>query len=118
MSLSWPPMIALHAAIADAFAADQDVKSYLITGQDAEKASVQYIMDGKQSMTVFKDVRTLVQTAVDATLDLLKGQAPAARFTYNNGAIDVPGLQSPVIAVDKSNAKAVLVDSGYYKTLT
>jgi putative multiple sugar transport system substrate-binding protein len=59
-------------AIADAFAADKDVKSYLITGQDAEEASVQYIMDGKQSMTVFKDVRTLVQTAVDATVNLLK----------------------------------------------
>ena len=44
-------------AIADAFAADSDVTDYIITGQDAEKASVQYIIDGKQSMTVFKDVR-------------------------------------------------------------
>jgi ABC-type sugar transport system ATPase subunit len=102
-------------SIADAFAADPDVKSYVITGQDAEEASVQYIMDGKQSMTVFKDVRTLVQIAVDATLALLKGQAPEAKVTYNNGTIDVPGLQSAVISVDKSNAKAVLIDSGYYK---
>jgi ABC-type xylose transport system substrate-binding protein len=49
-------------AIADAFAADGDVTSFVVTGQDAEKASVQYIIDGKQSMTVFKDVRTLVAT--------------------------------------------------------
>ena len=41
-------------AIADAFAADTDVTSYYVTGQDAEKASVQYIVDGKQSMTVWK----------------------------------------------------------------
>jgi ABC-type sugar transport system ATPase subunit len=102
-------------AISDAFAADQDVKSYWITGQDAEEASVQYIMDGKQSMTVFKDVRTLVQTAIDATLALLKGQIPAAKDTFNNGLIDVPVLQSPVSSVDQSNAKAVLIDSGYYK---
>ena len=47
-------------AIADAFAADKDVSSYIVTGQDAEEASIQYIIDGKQSMTVFKDVRTLV----------------------------------------------------------
>ena len=79
-------------AIADAFAADKDVKSYLITGQDAEEASAQYIMDGKQSMTVFKDVRTLVQTTVDATVALLKGQAPATNGTYNNGTMDVPAL--------------------------
>jgi ABC-type sugar transport system ATPase subunit len=102
-------------AIADAFAADKDVKSYMITGQDAEEASVQYIIDGKQSMTVFKDVRTLVQAAVDAAVALLKGQAPAANGSYNNGAMDIPALQSPVISVDKANVKATLIDSGYYK---
>ena len=101
-------------SIADTFAADKDVTSYLVTGQDAEKASVQYIIDGKQSMTVFKDVRTLVQTAIDASVALLKGQAPAAKGTYNNGTIDVPALQSPVVTVDKSNVKAALIDSGYY----
>jgi ABC-type xylose transport system substrate-binding protein len=76
-------------AIGDVFAADKDVKSYLITGQDAEEASVPYIMDGKQSMTVFKDVRTLVQTVVDATVALLKGQAPAV-----NGTIITAGWMS------------------------
>ncbi len=102
-------------AIADVFAADKDVKSYVITGQDAEEASAQYIMDGKQSMTVFKDVRVLVQSAIDAAVTLLKGQTPAASGTYNNGAMDVPTYQSPVVSVDKANAKAVLLDSGYYK---
>ena len=57
-------------AIADAFAADTDVTSYVVTGQDAEKASVQYIIDGKQSMTVLKDVRTLVGDAIAAASDL------------------------------------------------
>ena len=84
-------------AIADVFAADKDVKSYVITGQDAEEASVEYILDGKQSMTVFKDVRILVQAAVDAALALLKGQAPQPTAAYNNGTIDVPALQAPVI---------------------
>jgi len=41
-------------AIADAFGADAAVTSYVITGQDVEKASVQYIIDGKQNMSVFK----------------------------------------------------------------
>ncbi len=102
-------------AIGDVFAADPDVKSYVITGMDAEEASLPYILEGKQSMTVFKDVRTLVQAAVDAAVALLKGQAPATNGVFNNGAMDVPALQSPVIAVDQTNAKAMLVDSGYYK---
>jgi putative multiple sugar transport system substrate-binding protein len=102
-------------AIADAFAADKDVKSYYVTGQDAEKASVQYIIDGKQSMTVFKDVRMLVDDAIKAAVALLEGKAPEAKGSYNNGKIDVPAIQSPVITVDKSNVKSVLIDSGYYQ---
>ncbi len=101
-------------AIADAFAADKDVTSFLVTGQDAEKASVQYIIDGKQSMTVFKDVRTLVQDAINAAIALLEGKAPAAKGAYNNGKVDVAAIQSPVVTVDKLNVVAVLIDSGYY----
>ena len=102
-------------AIADAFAADKDVTSYLVTGQDAEKASVQYIIDGKQGMTVFKDVRTLVQDAINASVALLEGKTPEAKGAYNNGKVDVPAIQSPVISVDKENVKAALIDSGYYQ---
>ena len=102
-------------AIADAFAADKDVKSYVVTGQDAEKASVQYIIDGKQSMTVFKDVRTLVDDAINAVVTFLKGQTPTSTTTYNNGKIDVPANPSVVITVDKSNVKSALIDSGYYQ---
>lgn len=103
-------------AIADTFAADKDVKSFVITGQDAAPASVQYIIDGKQSMTVFKDVRTLVTDAINASVALLENKTPAAKGSYNNGKIDVSAIQSPVISVDKANVKAALFDSGYYKT--
>ena len=99
-------------AIADTFAADADVSSYVITGQDAEEASVQYIIDGKQSMTVLKDVRTLVADAIAAAIDYLNGQTPPATTTYNNGAIDVPASPSKVITVDQSNVVAAIIDSG------
>jgi putative multiple sugar transport system substrate-binding protein len=102
-------------AIADAFAADKDVTSYVVTGQDAEKASVQYIIDGKQSMTVFKDVRTLVSDAIKAAVALLEDKAPDSKGSYNNGKADIPAIQSPVVTVDKANVKAALIDSGYYK---
>jgi putative multiple sugar transport system substrate-binding protein len=101
-------------AIADAFAADADVTSYVVTGQDAEKASVQYIIDGKQSMTVLKDVRTLVGDAINAAVAYLTGATPPQTNTYNNGAIDVPAKPSEVIAVDKDNVKAAIIDSGYW----
>jgi putative multiple sugar transport system substrate-binding protein len=101
-------------AIADAFAADRDVDTYFVTGQDAEKASVQYVIDGKQSMTVFKDVRTLVADAINAAVALLSNQAPVSKGAYNNGKVDVPAIQSAVVTVDKANVKSALIDSGYY----
>ena len=101
-------------AIADAFAADTDVTKYYVTGQDAEKASVQYIIDGKQSMTVLKDVRTLVADAIAAAVAFLDGKTPEQTHTYNNNVIEVPAKPSAVVTVTKDNVKAAIVDSGYY----
>jgi len=101
-------------AIADAFGADKDVSKYYVTGQDAEIASVQYIIDGKQSMTVLKDVRTLVSDAIKAAVAFLEGKTPEKTTTYNNGVIDVPAKPSAVVSVDQSNVIAAIIDSGYY----
>jgi putative multiple sugar transport system substrate-binding protein len=101
-------------AIADAFAADADVTSYIVTGQDAEVASVQYIIDDKQSMTVLKDVRTLVGDAINAAVAFLEGNTPPETNTYNNGTIDVPAKPSEVISVDKENVVEAVIDSGYW----
>src|SRR5215216_2901535 len=72
-------------AIADAFTVDKDVTGYVVTGQDAEVASIQYIIDGKQSMTVLKDVRTLVADAISAAVAYLTGSTPPQTNVYNNG---------------------------------
>lgn len=101
-------------SIADVFAADPDVTSYVITGQDAEKASVQYIIDGKQSMTVFKDVRTLVKDSIAMAVSVLEGKTPETTGSYNNNVKDVPAKQTEVIVVDKENVQEALIDSGYY----
>ena len=102
-------------SIADVFATDSDVSDYIITGQDSELASVQYIIDGKQSMTVFKDTRTLAADSVDMALAILKGETPETDTTYNNEKKDVPAKQTDIVVVTKDNVKAELIDSGYYE---
>jgi len=101
-------------AIADEFARDRAVTRFFITGQDAEKASVQYIIDGRQSMTVFKDVRTLVRDAVRMATDVLAGRTPVTTGFYDNGRKQVPAQQTAVIVVDRANVRSALIDSGYY----
>ncbi|RDU36028.1 sugar ABC transporter substrate-binding protein [Neobacillus piezotolerans] len=102
-------------SIADVFATDNEITSFTVTGQDAEKASIQYILDSKQSMTVFKDVRTLVKDAMGMAVNLLDKKDPETTGSYNNGSIDVKAKQTDVIVVDKENVKAELIDSDYYK---
>ena len=101
-------------SIADVFASDKDVTSYVVTGQDSEKASVQYIIDGKQSMTVFKDTRTLAADSVAMAVDILGGKTPATDTTYNNEKIDVPAKQTSIVVVTQDNVMQALIESGYY----
>ncbi|HCT89958.1 MAG TPA: sugar ABC transporter substrate-binding protein [Lachnospiraceae bacterium] len=101
-------------SIADVFAIDPDVTSYVITGQDAESASIQYIIDGKQSMTVLKDTRLLSQAAVDmATQILTDGQADT-NAVYDNGAAEIPMYQMEVLSVTKDTMQEYIFDSEYY----
>lgn len=102
-------------SIADAFAADKAITSYVITGQDAAQASIQYIIDGKQSMTIFKDVRTEVKDAIGTAVDILEGKTPTTNSTSPNGSKDVPTKQTDIASVDKDNVQKVLIDSNYYK---
>ncbi|MDN5709136.1 MAG: sugar-binding protein [Planococcus sp. (in: firmicutes)] len=102
-------------SIADVFGSDSAVTDYTITGQDAEKASIQYIIDEKQSMTVFKDVRTLVQDAMGMAVEVLDGNEPETTGSYDNGAGEVKAKQTDVIVVDKENVKSELIDTEYYE---
>ncbi len=90
-------------AISDVFKADKDVKSFVITGQDADSASLQYIRSGRQTMTVFKDTRVLAKDAIDVALAFLADQTPASTTTINNGLMDIPFNPSAVVIIDKSN---------------
>ncbi|WP_151734604.1 sugar ABC transporter substrate-binding protein ['Paenibacillus yunnanensis' Narsing Rao et al. 2020] len=102
-------------SIADVFASDSAVTSFTVTGQDAEKASIQYIIDGDQSMTVFKDVRNLVKDSIAMAVAVLDDKTPETTGSYDNGSVEVKAKQTEVQVVDKDNVKAALIDSKYYE---
>lgn len=99
-------------AISDEFAKDPAVSSYIITGQDAELASAQYIIDGKQSMTVWKNTAILAEDAIAMALDVLAGKNPYTSSTYDNNVKKVPAKQTTVTVINKSNIK-LLVEADY-----
>src|SRR3954452_18098726 len=88
----------------------------IVTGQDAEIASVKLINDGVQSSTIFKDTRKLAEQAVIAAQAFLKGDKPEANDTetYDNGVKVVPSYLLPVVTVFKDDIQKELIDSGYW----
>lgn len=88
----------------------------IVTGQDAELASVKSIIAGEQTQTVFKDTRELAKAAVQMADSLLTGGTPETNdtTTYDNGVKVVPAFLLEPVSVDKSNYEKVLVESGYY----
>ncbi|MBQ9262628.1 MAG: sugar-binding protein [Clostridia bacterium] len=102
-------------AAADVFATDRDVEKYFITGQDAEVASIQYIIEGKQSMTVLKDTRYLTDAAVAMAKEILDGAEVTTNAIYNNNAAEIPMNQLQVISVTQDSVKADIIESGYYE---
>ncbi|WLD93345.1 multiple monosaccharide ABC transporter substrate-binding protein [Alkalihalobacillus sp. AL-G] len=88
----------------------------IVTGQDAELASVKSIIAGEQTQTVFKDTRELAKIAVEMADSVLKGEEPEVNDTetYDNGVKVVPSYLLEPISVDINNYKEVLVDTEYY----
>jgi putative multiple sugar transport system substrate-binding protein len=89
----------------------------IVTGQDAEKASVKSIIAGEQYATIYKDTRELAKTTVQMADAVLKGQKPSVNNEkdYDNGVKVVPSQLLESVIIYKSNYKSVLVDGGYWK---
>ncbi|MFD5077700.1 multiple monosaccharide ABC transporter substrate-binding protein [Streptomyces sp. NPDC058371] len=89
----------------------------IVTGQDAEVASVKSIIAGEQTQTVYKDIRKLAEVATNMVDASLKGKKPEINDTktYDNGEKVVPAYLLQPVSVDRSNYQKELVDSGYLK---
>ncbi|MEU7058693.1 multiple monosaccharide ABC transporter substrate-binding protein [Streptomyces sp. NPDC046197] len=88
----------------------------VITGQDAELASVKSIIAGEQTQTVYKDTRKLAEVASTMVDDVLNGKKPQVNDTktYDNGSKVIPSYLLQPVSVDKGNYEDVLVKGGYY----
>jgi putative multiple sugar transport system substrate-binding protein len=119
------PNDTLGRAIIEACKADAKYRSKLpiVTGQDAEFASMMSIKNGEQYMTVFKDTAKLAEAAIILADQLLKKQkvdipgavlaSGALKAIGNTGLKTVNTYLLDPIAVTKNNIR-VPVDAGFY----
>lgn len=88
----------------------------VVTGQDCDIPNVINIVKGLQSMSIFKDTRTLAERTVTMVAQILAGEEVEVNNTedYDNGVKVVPSFLCDPVFADKDNYKELLVDTGYY----
>jgi D-xylose transport system substrate-binding protein len=85
----------------------------LVSGQDADLASVICIAQGVQSMTVYKPVTQQAERTAEEAVRLAKGEKIETTRTVNNKKVDVPTIVLKPIVVERGNIKETVVKDGF-----
>jgi len=109
--------IGIVASLQNAGYGTADKPYPVLTGQDCDKPNVIAMINGQQSMSVFKDTRTLATKVVEMVDALVEGNEAEVNDTetYNNGVKVVPSFLCDPVTVTTDNYKAMLIESGYYQ---
>ncbi len=102
--------------VENALAANYNGEYPIVTGQDCDKENVKNMIAGKQSMSIFKDTRTLASQVVKMVGQILTGETVDVNDTetYDNGTGVIPSFLCEPVFADINNYKELLIDSGYY----
>ena len=102
--------------VTNALEANYDGEWPIITGQDCDVSNVKNMIAGKQSMSVFKDTRTLAAQVVKMVGQILAGETVDVNDTetYDNNKIVVPSFLCDPVFASVDNYEELLVESGYY----
>jgi D-xylose transport system substrate-binding protein len=94
-----------------------------IVGQDADLAACQRIVEGTQTMTVFKQVEDLAKAAAYLSVALGKGEDITdvrqnhiyyVEDTIHDGTYEVPYYKLDIVPVTTENIDKVIIDSGFH----
>ena len=85
-----------------------------ISGQDADLAAIKRIVDGTQTMTVYKPITKLADKAAEIAVTLGKNEKPTPNAELNNGLKNVPSYLLDPIAVNKDNIDDTIIKDGFH----
>ena len=85
-----------------------------ISGQDADLAAIKRIVDGTQTMTVYKPITKLADKAAEIAVTLGKNEKPTPNAELNNGLKNVLSYLLDPIAVNKDNIDDTIIKDGFH----
>jgi len=94
---------------------EEGLGKVVVTGQDAELVACQRIVAGKQSMTVYKPLERLADSAIDIAMRMATRRPVIARQVVNNGRFDVPAVLSDVVVATSENMMDTVIHDNFLK---
>jgi len=85
-----------------------------VTGQDAEMAACQRIVEGTQGMTVYKPIDILAEGAAEIAVKMAQGESLEDAPTIYDGTFNVPCIVYEPIPVTKENMADEIIKDGFY----
>ncbi|MBN1792069.1 substrate-binding domain-containing protein [Candidatus Woesearchaeota archaeon] len=85
-----------------------------VSGQDASLGSCQSVVEGVQTVTVYKPLSAIAYKAADIAVQFAKGESVESTSTVNNGKIDVPSYLLDVVGVTKDNMMETVIADGFH----
>jgi len=87
----------------------------LVTGMDADLAACQRVVEGTQSMTVYKPIAPLAMAAARYAVKLANKEPLDLTEFISDGEFPVPYVKLMPVAVDRSNMREVIVKEGFHR---
>lgn len=86
-----------------------------VAGQDAELSAVQRIVQGNQTMTVYKPISQLTEAAAELAIKLANNEHIELTSKINNGKLEVPAVLLSPIEVNISNIDETIIADGFHR---
>lgn len=86
-----------------------------VAAQDAELTACQRIVQGAQTVTVYKNITMLAQKAAEFSVMLATGDLPAMKDKMNNQWGDIPFYKITPQAVTKETMVQTVIEDGFHR---
>ena len=85
----------------------------LVSGQDADLAAIIRVLDGTQTMTVYKPIGLQARSAAEAAVSLAAGTPIKNAVTISNAAKTVQAIFLSPVVITKDNVRQTVIKDGF-----
>ncbi len=104
----------LAGAAIQALDAQGLTEKVVVSGQDADLQGIKRIVEGSQTVTIYKPLKLIAETAAQVAFDMAEDKEVETNSALDNGKKEVSAILLDPIAVTKDNIDETVIADGFY----